>query len=119
MATLVTNTEKQTAQSAMDEEAVRDLVGRLAQLADETTMVPTTLKMKEISQTHNEGATLGKPKVFAREPRNRNEWSFIREVYNAAGKTQFAQGSTRIQDGGNSTAHFTIERDRQSVDCKS
>ena len=29
LATLVTNTEKQTAQSAMDEEAVRDLVGEI------------------------------------------------------------------------------------------
>ena len=40
-------TEKQTAQSAMGADTPRDLIGRLAQLEEESTRMQTTLRIKE------------------------------------------------------------------------
>ena len=98
METLVTNTEKQTTQSGMDE--ARDRTEGLAQLEKETTRKQTTLKLKERSQTRKEPTTLGKPNMTTRETRDWNEWSLIFEAYNAAGSTQLAQILKRTKDGG-------------------
>ena len=90
----------QTAQSATDEDAARNLMERLAQLEEETIRMRTTMKLKERSPTHTELITLGKSQMSTREPRNWNAWSLIFEAYNATGNTQFAQILKIIQDGG-------------------
>ena len=105
--TLVTNTEKQTTQSAMYME-------RLAQLEEERTRMETTMKRKERPQTHTELTTLAKPKVSTREARDWN-WSFIFEAYNETGSTQLAQNLKGIQDGGTTPLLAELnERERET-----
>ena len=88
---VVTNTEKQTAQSAMGADTPRDLMERLVQLEEESTRMQTTLRRKERSLSNNE--LLGKSNVVTRN--REKEKPFIVEAYSAAGMTEFAHGMKR------------------------
>ena len=88
---VVTNTEKQTAQSAMGADTPRDLMERLVQLEEESTRKQTTLRRKERSLSNNE--LLGKSNVVTRN--REKEKPFIVEPYSAAGMTEFAHGMKR------------------------
>ena len=108
------NTEKQTAQSAMYEDAARNLMERLTQLEEQTIRMRTTVKLRERPQTHTELITLGKPRVSTREPRNLNEWSWIFKAYNEAGSTQLPQVLKNDPGWWSSTVSCAIELDNDS-----
>ena len=88
---VVTNTEKQSAQSAMGADTPRDLMERLVQLEEESTRMQTTLRRKERSLSNNE--LLGKSNVVTRN--REKEKPFIVEAYSAAGMTELAHGMKR------------------------
>ena len=88
---VVTNTEKQTAQSAMGADTPRDLMESLAQLEEESTRMQTTLRRKERSVSNSE--LLGKSNVVTRN-REKEKPSIV-EAYSAAGMTEFAHGMKR------------------------
>ena len=88
---VVTNTEKQTAQSAMGADTPRHLMESLAQLEEESTRMQTTLRRKERSVSNSE--LLGKSNVVTRN--REKEKPFIVEAYSAAGMTEFAHGMKR------------------------
>ena len=112
---VVTNTEKQTAQSAMGADTPRDLMERLVQLEEESTRMQTTLRRKERSLSNNE--LLGKSNVVTRN--REKEKPFIVEAYSAAGMHRIC---TRLEkkDGGAALSFLHLdERQRHTVHSES